>query len=43
MLEPKVTAGSATVAEVRLLVSICKKQRDKPCVKMAERALAGKH
>jgi hypothetical protein len=39
ILEPKVVAGTATQEEARLLFTICKNQKDKPCQRMAGRAL----
>jgi tRNA A-37 threonylcarbamoyl transferase component Bud32 len=41
-LEPKLYNGTATVEDVRLLLKICKNQRDGACQKACKRVLSGK-
>ena len=41
-LEPKLYAGTATVDDVRLLLKVCKNQRDGACQKACKRVLAGR-
>ncbi len=41
-LEPKMTAGTATVDEIHLLSQVCKNQKDKACQKSCARALSAR-
>ena len=41
-LEPKMTAGTATVDEIHLLSQVCKNQKDKACQKSCARALSSR-